>query len=332
MRASTLLRILLAGIVTGLLALPAAPVNSHPYSQQADGDKPPEFQGGEWSDDFLTWQLSEKANVDLMAGHLVLKLDEYLHWTQTWTAHFAGGEFFQTEAISDSVRLAPDGIGEYFTTGAYTSTVLNAGRPVDWSASGWTFSGTPDALRVEYRTGNTPNPDSAWTGWASPRKAFWEYYCVYIIGLDEAECTTNMGGIDSSQYIQYRASFSSSDPAKTVALNDIDLLYGVHPVTGTASSALVAPVDLLAWESVIISSTVPVSTTLAIDVLAADGTVLLQNAGNGDSLASIDPHEVPAIKLRATLVTMDPSLTPDVDMWGLRWHVLSRRYLPVILR
>jgi hypothetical protein len=173
MKASTVLRILLTAIVTGLFALPITQVNSHPYSPQADGDKPPEvIQGGEWSDHFLTWHLSDTVNTDLKASHLLLKFDEYLHWTQTRTAHFAGGEFFQTEAISDSVRLAPDGIDQYFTTGAYTSTVLYAGKPVDWSSSEWTFSGTFDQLRVEYRTGDTPNPGNSWTSWASPRKEF----------------------------------------------------------------------------------------------------------------------------------------------------------------
>ena len=102
-------------------------------------------------------------------------------------------------------------------------------------------------------------------------------------------------------------------------------------MTGTATSVSVSPVDLLEWEEVIISSTVPASTTLAIDILA-EGTVLLQNVGNGDSLASIDPHEYPAIQLRATLTTMDTSLTPDVDLWGVRWSVRPRLYLPVVLQ
>jgi hypothetical protein len=141
-----------------------------------------------------------------------------------------------------------------------------------------------------------------------------------------------MSGIESSQYLQYRAFFSSHDSGKTVAVYDIDLFYGTHPVTGTASSVLVSPVDLLEWETVIISPTIPASTTLAIDILASDGTVLLQNAVNGDSLASIDPHEYPAIQLRATLTTMDTSLTPDVDLWGVRWSVRPKLYLPVVLQ
>lgn len=331
MKVSMVFRILLTAILAGLFASPITPVYSQQYSHQAIEDKPPEiFQGGEWSDHFLTDQwISEKDNTEWPAGHLLLKLTEHLHWTQTWTVHFAGGEFFQTEAISDSVRLAPNGIGQYFTTGVYTSTVFNAGRPVDWSSSAWTFLGMPDSLILEYRTGNTPNPDNTWTSWGSPRRVIGEFLCVYTI-FGETECATFMSGIESSQYVQYRASFSSNDPAKTIVLYDADLVYGIHPVTGTATSVAVSPVDLSVWKNVIISSSVPVSTTLAIDILAPDGKVLIQNATNGDSLASIDPHEYPAIKLRATFTTADPSLTPDVDMWGLRWSV--KLYLPLILR
>ncbi len=123
MKVSTVLRILLTAIVTGLFVLPITQVNSHPYSQQADDDKPPEvIQGGEWVDDFLTEQwMSKNIDTELNFGHFLLKFGESLHWAQTWTAHFADGEFFQTEAISDSVRLVPNGMDQYFTTGIYTS-------------------------------------------------------------------------------------------------------------------------------------------------------------------------------------------------------------------
>jgi hypothetical protein len=333
MRASAVLRIFLTVIVSGLMALPSAQPFSHPDSLQVGSDKPPEvIRGGEWSDHFLTWQLSQKANTDLNASHLLLKLDENLHWTQTWTAHFAGGEFFKTEAISDSVRLAPNGTGHYFTTGVDTSTVLNAGKMVDWSSAAWTNSGTPDSLSVQYRTGITPTPDNTWTNWLSPRRVLWEYYCAFIINWGNTECSTNMNGIDSSQFIQYRAMFRSKDSATTIALYDTDLLYGTHPFTGTAISELISPVDLLAWENVIISPTIPTATTLVIDILATDGTILAQDVGNGDSLASINPDEHPALKLRAAFSTKDPSLTPDVDLWGLRWSVLTKRFSPIISR
>ena len=135
-------------------------------SQQVDNDKPPEdMRGGIWLDHFYNPQLVGGVNFDVQMGHLFLKFDEQLHWTQTWTSHFSNGEFYQTEAMSDSVRLAPDGMGQFFITGTYTSTVFDAGKPVDWSSTGWNFSGIPEGVEVKFRTGTTPVPDETWTAW-----------------------------------------------------------------------------------------------------------------------------------------------------------------------
>jgi len=327
----TVLRNLLKIAFAGLIACSLILVSRYTASL---AEKPPEgIQGGAWTDDFLSEQwLQKQDNTQLDSGHLQLKLLEPQHWLQTWTAHFAVGEFFQTEAISDSVRLAPDGTSQYFTSGAYTSLVLNAGKKVDWASARWTFAGVPNSLLVEFRTGNTPTPDAAWTDWTSPEMKINESYCIHIIDSYQTECLTNMGGIASSPFIQYRASFSSDDPLKIVALNDIDLLYGLHPVSGTATTVGIAPLDLREWQTLVITPTVPSNTTLIVDVLAADGTVMLQDIHNGDNLASIDPRTYPALQLRTILTTQDSSLSPDLDLWGLRWTVTHRLYLAVVVR
>jgi hypothetical protein len=302
-------------------------------SQQVYDDKPPEdMRGGIWSDHFYNPQLVGGVNFDVQMSHLFLKFDEELQWTQTWTAHFSNGEFFQTEAISDSVRLALDGMGQYFITGTYTSTIFGAGKPVDWSSTGWNFSGIPEGVEVKFRTGNTPVPDETWTAWEMPLKIFNEYMCWYTFNTDDTGCLTNMSGIDSSTYIQYRLSFDHDDPTNTVALYDIDFLYGTHPFTGTAISIIIPPVDLREWESVIITSTIPTSTSLLIDITTPDGTILAHDVHNGDALAWIDPVENPALQLRASFSTSDKSLTPDVDVWGITWLVMNRQFLPVIFR
>ncbi len=141
-----------------------------------------------------------------------------------------------------------------------------------------------------------------------------------------------MSGIESSAYIQYRAAFNSDDPTKTVALYDIDFLYGTHTFTGTALSMIIPPVDLREWESVIVTSTIPTSTTLIIDVTTPDGTILAHDVQNGDNLTWIDPVENPALQLRASFSTSDKSLTPDVDVWGIKWLVLHKQYLPAIVQ
>jgi hypothetical protein len=334
MKISKVLRLFVIVFVAGFIALPITQTKGHSNLIQGENNKPPEvIQGGEWSDHFWTGQLQEASNIDIQVSHLFLKNMEQLHWTQTWTAHFAGGEFWQTETISDSVRLAWNDLGQsFFTTGTYTSVIFDAGKTVDWSTSAWRYSGIPDGLIVEFRTGNTPVPDDTWINWQLPRKVFMEYYCAYTFNSDETECFTNMSGIDSSQYIQYRASFSSNDSTRTITLYEIDFLYGTHYLTGTALSILIPPADLREWESVIITSTIPANTTLVIDILDPSGTILIPNVTNGTSLEGINPHDYPAIQLRASFTSTDESISPDVDLWGLKWLVWNKLYLPVMLR
>lgn len=328
-----LLRIAILLITFCILTIPVKRADSYAEGKMVIEDKPPEpIQGGEWSDDFLNWQIQESTNVDVQYSHLYLKFIEQLQWQQTWTAHFADGDFFQTEAISDSVRLAwNDQQHNFFMTGIYTSTVFSAGRAVDWAFSHWRYSGNPEGLLIEMRTGTTPIPDQTWSTWKSPKVVIMEYSCLYMID-NEAECFTNMNGIDSSPYIQYRATFDSDDPAITIALNEINILYGIHCSTGSALSIPIPPIDLLAWDKAIITSTAPLGTLLKIDIVAPDGTVIQHDVDSGDSLAAIDPHEYPAIQLRASLSTTSIAITPDIDLWGLQWSVLKRLYLPTIQR
>ena len=68
--------------------------------QAAKTEKPPEvIQGGLWNDHFYNPQFVSGDNIDVQMSKIFLKFDELLHWIQTWTAHFASGDFFQTEAI-----------------------------------------------------------------------------------------------------------------------------------------------------------------------------------------------------------------------------------------
>jgi len=334
MKGSIFFRLFLIAFTLGVLLITTSQAKSHLSVEQDMINKPPDtIQGGEWKDDFWIGYLQNSEYIDVQVSHLFLKYKEQLHWTQTWTAHFAGGEFWHTEAISDSVRLAwNDAEQGFYTTGIYTSTVFDAGKAVDWASTAWRYSGNPDGLVVEFRTGNTLIPDGTWTGWKVPDKKLMEDYCAYTFNSDETECYTNMTGIDSSRFIQYRGSFTSNDPTKTIALYEIDFLYGIHCPGGEALSILISPVDLREWASVIITSTTPAVTSLVIDVLAPDGTVLIHDIGNGTSLSGIDPHEHPALQIRASLTTTDESVSPDIDLWGVRWLVLNRIYLPVLHR
>jgi len=339
--------------VIGLLALPSVAVRG--YQVTAVATKPPPatppltttitppapkptptrtpIYGGEWSDDFWTsvsWSSSQ--NVAVFYGMVRLKIPEQLDWMQTYTEHFAPGEFFQTEAISNSVRLAPiAGTLDYFTTGMYTSTVFDASRQVDWISVYWVFSGLPYSLTVEYRTGDTVAPDATWSDWTAAMREFY-IYCGYSPSLDKTECKSDLSGIASSRYLQYRARFNSGDARRTMALEYLKVFYGLYVASGEVTSTLINPGDLLAWQGIFYTATVPANTHLLVDVLSADGTILIPHAMNETSLAGIDPATHPSIKLRATLLTNDPARSPELDVWGVRWLVGWRGYFPVIGR
>jgi hypothetical protein len=139
-------------------------------------------------------------------------------------------------------------------------------------------------------------------------------------------------GIESNRYLQYRALFANEDASRGAALQDHEIWYGLHAPTGTAVSMELAPVDLLAWETVVYTATIPVSTLLQIDLLAADGTLLQASVASGEDLAGIDPAAHPALKLRATLSTEADHLTPNLEAWGVRWRTPEQVYLPLVAR
>lgn len=291
---------------------------------------PPPISGGEWRDDwFNSEQLYTTSNVWAPNGRLALRVVESLNWKQTWTAHFAPGEFFQTEAVSDSVQLARvSGTLQYFTTGIYTSTVFDAGRPVDWLSADWIYWGMWYSVTVEFRIGNTAIPDQTWSNWGVSEKI-----CTRRIDTDWTRCTSFRLAIGSSRYFQYRVTFTNNDPNRTLIFDEITIAYGIYVPFGYAISRAIPPTDLQSWKEVFYSSTVPISTALTIDVLATDGTVLLSNVNSGDSLAGINPSAYPSLQLRATLATNDLSRTPELDMWGIRWFTNTRLYFfPMILR
>jgi hypothetical protein len=225
---------------------------------------------------------------------------------------------------------------EYYATGVYTSTVFDAGRPVDWAWAHWNYSGLPQGVAVEWRTGNTPHPDAGWSAWIPPAWGAPESYCVVGTSLQATECWSHLAGVPNARYAQYRGAFDTDDSRHTVALWDITITYGLHYPEGTAVSIPLSPVDLRAWQTVVYSATIPSGATLQVDILDGtgdcDAPMLLAQVQPGESLEAIDPAQFRSLRLRATLRTTDPSLSPALDAWGLRWEVGGRLYMPLLLQ
>jgi hypothetical protein len=140
-----------------------------------------------------------------------------------------------------------------------------------------------------------------------------------------------LGGLDQARSSNITPDLLGENLA--VALQDT-------PGQGVAVSLPITPTTVISgWGTLVFTSTAPApSTTLAVDVLSADGaTVLLSNIASGASLASIDAVQHPAIRLRARLGSTALGQSPKLDAWQVTWQQQGQEqqfsiYLPAIVR
>ena len=133
--------------------------------------------------------------------------------------------------------------------------------------------------------------------------------------------------------------FSGLDDTRNVTLGLHEgypelLVLSSAATTGTAVSRPITPTGPFAgWGSLTFTATaVPPTTTLTVDVLSLDGSVVLTDVAAKTDLVSFDPIQYPALKLRVRLSSTVAGETPALDEWRLTWRVEEYRvYLPVVL-
>jgi hypothetical protein len=128
---------------------------------------------------------------------------------------------FGGNVVIDWIRLGP-----YAPTGTFTSRVFDANSIVNWNTVQWTaHAPTGTGVGISVRTGATPNADDGtWSQWQT----------VAAPGAMTL----------SSQYVQYRAVLSTSDPNVTPDLQDLIISTGHAPAA--AADSIIVPVNGLA--------------------------------------------------------------------------------------
>jgi hypothetical protein len=102
------------------------------------------------------------------------------------------------ELSIDRMYLSP-----YASPGIFTSRVLGDARSSDWGALTWSGTAPPGSITMEVRTGNTNPPDSSWSLFTP---------------------ITNGGDVPaSSQYVQYRATLSTTNTDVTPVLSSVTI-------------------------------------------------------------------------------------------------------------
>jgi hypothetical protein len=131
---------------------------------------------------------------------------------------------------------------------------------------------------------------------------------------------------------------SSGLATRTNVTTDLDgnLTLSSAPGTGTAISVpITPPAPFEAWESLsFTAASTPPDTSVTIDVLDAQGTVLLADVANGVSLHGVDPAQHPTLVLRASLTAMTDTAVPTLGEWNITWTTAGSHvvYLPAIIR
>ncbi len=91
----------------------------------------------------------------------------------------------------------------------YISSVFDANEEVDWGIIDWDDSLPPGSnIALFVRSGNTPNPDTSWSGWDSLGKG------------EEISDSLN------SRYLQYRARLKYTNPSYLPYLYEVRIGYG----------------------------------------------------------------------------------------------------------
>jgi hypothetical protein len=124
---------------------------------------------------------------------------------------------------------------------------------------------------------------------------------------------SDFSGLDASQLTGVTVGGTSAN--RTLILN------GTVEQGSATSQPIVPPRPFAQWGTVHFTATAtPPDTTLRLDVLSADGTVLIGNVSTGTPLAQqIDPVEHSSLRLRATLSSTVEGQTPTLDGWQLSW-------------
>ncbi|KAA0268111.1 MAG: hypothetical protein EDQ89_11420, partial [Acidobacteria bacterium] len=159
-------------------------------------------------------------------------------------------------------------MGPYPGSGSFDSRILDAGQATDWGALSW-VADAPAGTGVELsvRTGDTATPDGSWSGFTPVASG--------------GEIPGN------SRYVQYRATLTSGDPARSPVLEEV-AISGSEDIAPTAvddevtvaQDAGPTPIDVLA------NDTDPDGGPFEIFIVAsvpgsAHGTILVDPDGKG---------------------------------------------------
>jgi len=194
-------------------------------------------------------------------------------------------------SVDDVVFKAPD-----YRNATYTSPVIPLGTSAVAANLTWTSTPAPGGtVTMEVRTGNSTSAgDATWTAWtavaAGPIPPPW-------------------------RYLQYQATLRTPNASLPTSLDSVRLDYSFYLPSGTIETEDLAPADLLGWEVFTATDSIPPGTAVTFDY-SNDSGASWYPATLGQNLSGVLGT---TIRLRATLITTNGSLTPLLDAFSLQY-------------
>ncbi len=191
----------------------------------------------------------------------------------------------------------------YVNQGDFVSPVHDTDGVTELGTASWQAS-VPEgtSLAVQVRSGNTATPDQSWSAWSAP-----------LAQSGQAI------PLPPQRFVQYRVTMTTTNHLVSPRLQEVRLTYSQFAADGRARSVLITPLSLGEWTQLWYTATVPVSTTLHVDIWDVTNTPVLTDAANGADLSALDVETYPALKLVARLSREDGGASPQLDAWALTW-------------
>ncbi len=220
------------------------------------------------------------------------------------------------------------------------------GQPYAIRASGAvTQSLTPLLLQIDYDPGLLDGASSHTIGmyWWNEGAGRWQMIDSEPFG-DQPTFVASIRQMTGAYALMIGTTWSDTflDYSGVAERQNIRLAYGGRLALrsgftqGYAISTPISPTTpFSAWGELRYTAEITAGAVLTVDVLAADNSILLANASDGASLATIDPVQHPRLRLAARFGARQPGATPYLDKWALTWTAQTspamRLYLPLLL-
>ena len=239
--------------------------------------------------------------VDL-SGNLVLR------GVGTFVLEFAlqltrnGPEEASMAAWIDNVTLTATD----YQSGSFTAIPIDLGSAAIWTTATLQATTNPPItdVTVETRTGNTSTPgDPTWSTWTA----------------------TSGGAIASppNRYLQWQLLLTTANGTQTPVVTRLDLAYEKFVPAGVVRTMpFFPPEPLVSWRRFFATDARPAGTAIAYDVSTNAGASWTPVVNDQD--LSVLPNA--SILVRATLSTVNTSLTPSVAWFALRYEFIDVLY------